>query len=318
MPNAKGFVSEQHPSYMGVYWGPVSSPGCCEIVESSDLCLFAGATFTDYTTVGHAALVDPAKSIQARPDCVVLPTQTYSQVALADFLAALADQTKRNDASLVAFDRIREDAPLPVALSADAPISTRRLFGHIQTLLDSTTTVIAETGDSWFNGARLSLPEGGRFEIQMQYGSIGWSVGATLGYCMGAPDRRVIACIGDGSFQLTAQEISTMIRYGAKPIVFLINNGGYTIEVEIHDGPYNAIKNWNYAGLVDVFNAGDAGGLGLRATTEGELDAAIQKALAHDGLALIEVKIDRDDCSKNLLEWGRHVAANNGRAPRHR
>ena len=82
----------------------------------------------------------------------------------------------------------------------------------------------------------------------MQYGSIGWSVGATLGYALGGA-RRVITLIGDGSFQMTAQEVSTMIRYGLNPIIFLINNGGYTIEVEIHDGPYNPIKNWDYAGL---------------------------------------------------------------------
>lgn len=37
----------------------------------------------------------------------------------------------------------------------------------------------------------------------MQYGSIGWSVGATLGYAQGAKDKRVIACIGDGSFQVS-------------------------------------------------------------------------------------------------------------------
>ncbi len=56
--------------------------------------------------------------------------------------------------------------------------------------------------------------------------------------------------IGDGSFQLTAQEISTMVRYGTKPIIVLLNNRGYTIEAEIHDGPYNRIKNWDYAGLM--------------------------------------------------------------------
>lgn len=43
-----------------------------------------------------------------------------------------------------------------------------------------------------------------RYEFQMQYGSIGWSVGATLGYAQGAPEKRVIACIGDGSFQVSA------------------------------------------------------------------------------------------------------------------
>jgi len=84
----------------------------------------------------------------------------------------------------------------------------------------------------------MKLPPGCGYEFQMQYGSIGWSVGAVLGYALAAqPEgQRVVALIGDGSFQMTAQEVSTMIRYGADPIIVLINNGGYTIEVEIHDG----------------------------------------------------------------------------------
>lgn len=56
---------------------------------------------------------------------------------------------------------------------------------------------------------------------------------------------------------MTAQDVSTMIRCGQKNIIFLINNGGYTIEVEIHDGPYNVIKNWNYTGLVDAICNGE-------------------------------------------------------------
>lgn len=57
--------------------------------------------------------------------------------------------------------------------------------------------------------------------------------------------------------QVTAQDISTMIRCAQKSIIFLLNNGGYTIEVEIHDGPYNVIKNWNYTGLVDAIHNGE-------------------------------------------------------------
>lgn len=56
---------------------------------------------------------------------------------------------------------------------------------------------------------------------------------------------------------MTVQDVSTMIRQGQKSIIFLINNGGYTIEVEIHDGPYNVIKNWNYTGVVDAFHNGE-------------------------------------------------------------
>jgi len=107
-------------------------------------------------------------------------------------------------------------------------------------LSSSSPSSLPPKTDSWFQGQTMKLPRGCGYEFQMQYGSIGWSVGAVLGYSLAAqPEgRRVVALIGDGSFQMTAQEVSTMIRYGADPIIVLINNGGYTIEVEIHDGMY--------------------------------------------------------------------------------
>jgi Thiamine pyrophosphate enzyme, C-terminal TPP binding domain len=81
----------------------------------------------------------------------------------------------------------------------------------------------------------LRLPGKARFEIEMQWGSIGWAVPATFGYAVGASSRRTIALIRDGSFQLTAQEVAQMIRRKLPVIIFLINNHGYTMEVEIHD-----------------------------------------------------------------------------------
>jgi pyruvate decarboxylase len=70
-------------------------------------------------------------------------------------------------------------------------------------MLTPENVVLAETGDSWFNCQKLRLPAGCGFEFQMQYGSIGWAVGATLGYAQAAgKDKRVISCIGDGSFQV--------------------------------------------------------------------------------------------------------------------
>ena len=194
-------------------------------------------------------MLDANKMIVAQPTGVTIGSHSsYGDVPMAAFLAELAGKVKRNGASLDAFNRIRED---------DRPARRgRRQSDHdppdvsiaSPKMLNADSAVIAETGNSWFNGMHLKLPEGARFEIQMQYGSIGWSVGATLGYALGS-SRRVVTLVGDGSFQMTAQEVSTMIRYGLKPIIFLINNGGYTIEVEIHDGPYNPIKNWDYAGL---------------------------------------------------------------------
>ncbi|WP_120632906.1 thiamine pyrophosphate-binding protein [Ruegeria sp. EL01] len=316
MPNAKSFLSEANDNFMGIYWGPVSTPGCGEIVDAADALLFVGPVFTDYTTTGHQLGFDAGKAVMIDPNSVQLGETHFSNIRMSEFLDALADNLTPNNGAIAAFQRVVTPRHLPQPGAAETPIAVRQLFARIQNMLDGDSTLLVETGDSWFNGIDIDLPEGARFEIQMQYGSIGWSVGATLGYALGQRGRRLVSCIGDGSFQLTAQEISTMIRYNADPIIFLINNGGYTIEVEIHDGPYNTIKNWNYAGLVDVFSAGDGKAWGCKATTEGELDTAIKEAHSRDGLCFIEVVIDRDDCNVNLLRWGNQVARNNGRANR--
>jgi indolepyruvate decarboxylase len=217
----------------------------------------------------------------------------------------------------VQYKRIRAEPRFDSGAAPETKLMRSEIVRQIQSLLTADTTLIADTGDSWFNGVELKLPGGTRFEVEMQLGSIGWSVPATFGYAVGAPNRRIIAMIGDGSFQLTAQEVAQMIRRKLPVIIFLMNNHGYTIEVEIHDGPYNNIKNWDYAGLVQAFNAEDGRGRGIRVTNGGELADAIKVALAnHDGPTLIECVIDRDDCSSDLISWGRMVAAANARPPR--
>ena len=316
MPNAKGLFRENHPGFIGTYWGEVSSPDCAEVVESSDCQVIAGPIFNDYTTTGWTALINPKKSITADLDRVTVAGMRFHHVRLGDFLSGLAARAPNKPASLQAYQRLHEAAAPSAPVAADAKLALRDLRAHVQALLDADTHLVVETGDSWFNGQKLQLPAGAGYHFQMQYGSIGWSTGATLGVSIGAgAAKRVVALIGDGSLQLTAQELSTMIRYGANPIIFLLNNRGYTIEVEIHDGPYNNIKNWDYAGLVDVFNAGEGNGLGLKANTSAELAAAIERARSHNGLVLIECALDRDDCTKELLEWGSRVAAANSRPP---
>ena len=314
MPDAKGLFPESHGGFIGTYWGEVSSPKCAAIVESSDCQLFAGPNFNDYTTTGWTARIDRENSIHAGPHSVEVAGTRFENVELDDFLVRLASNVRAKSASLTAYTRLRETPEDRRPNKADAPLRLLEVQRGAQALLSPGTQLIVETGDSWFNGQELKLPDGADFHIQMQYGSIGWAVGAALGVSVAAgPQRRVVALIGDGAFQMTAQEISTMIRYRINPIIFLLNNRGYTIEAEIHDGPYNRIKNWDYAGLVDAFNAGAGNGLGLRAGCGAELNAAIARARSHDGLVLIECALDRDDCTPELIEWGRRVAAANSR-----
>lgn len=316
-PQAKSFVDESHAQYIGTFWGAVSSPGCGEIVDSSDLCIYVGVVLTDYSSCGNTVIINSEKSIVVNPTAVKIQNSVYSQINMVDFLNGLSLHLNKNDTSLIAYKRIQGEAPPVKRPSKNAELSTRYVFSQIEKLLDKNTTIIAETGDSWFNAMRLKLPKGCGLEIQLQYGSIGWSVGATLGVQAAfLQKRRVIALIGDGSFQMSAQEISTMIRYDLKPIIFLFNNKGYTIEVEIHDGPYNAINNWNYTQLVEAFNHDQNKCFIKKASTVDAFDKAIKAAKHFDGLCFIEVHLHPDDCNKNLLKWGAYVAKENSRKPR--
>ncbi|CAH8269718.1 unnamed protein product [Arabidopsis lyrata] len=318
MPSAKGFVPENHPHFIGTYWGAVSTPFCSEIVESADAYIFAGPIFNDYSSVGYSLLLKKEKAIIVHPDRVVVANgPTFGCVLMSDFFRELAKRVKRNETAYENYHRIFVPEGKPLKCKPREPLRVNAMFQHIQKMLSSETAVIAETGDSWFNCQKLKLPKGCGYEFQMQYGSIGWSVGATLGYAQASPEKRVLSFIGDGSFQVTAQDISTMIRNGQKTIIFLINNGGYTIEVEIHDGPYNVIKNWNYTGLVDAIHNGEGKCWTTKVRYEEELVEAIKTATLEkkDSLCFIEVIVHKDDTSKELLEWGSRVAAANGRPP---
>ncbi|KAI6698491.1 hypothetical protein NL676_018610 [Syzygium grande] len=308
MPSAKGLVPEHHPHFIGTYWGAVSTAFCAEIVESADAYLFAGPIFNDYSS----------KAIILQPDRVVIGNgPSFGCILMKDFLKALTKRLKQNPTAYENYHRIYVPDGHPLKCEPKEPLRVNVLFKHIQDMLCSESAVIAETGDSWFNCLKLKLPRGCGYEFQMQYGSIGWSVGASLGYAQAVPEKRLIACIGDGSFQVTAQDVSTMLRCGQKTIIFLINNGGYTIEVEIHDGPYNVIKNWNYTGLVEAIHNGEGKCWTAKVLYEQELIEAIQTATGpkKDCLCFIEVIVHKDDTSKELLEWGSRVSAANSRPP---
>lgn len=222
--------------------------------------------YTDYSTEGWAAQPQQERTINADPRYVRLPNAEFTGVQLADFFQALARNVRKNDATLVQYRNESKNASEAPSRAADsnAQLTRVEMVRQIQDYLDAKTTLLVESGDAWFNGEYMHLPDGARFEIEMQWGSIGWSVGASFGYALGLePARRLVSMIGDGSFQLTAQEVANMIRYGLNITIFLINNCGYVIESAIHDGPYNYYKNWDYAALMQAWNAEDGHGLGL-------------------------------------------------------
>jgi indolepyruvate decarboxylase len=163
------------------------------------------------------------------------------------------------------------------------------------------------------------LPPNCTFIAQAIWGSIGYSLGSLLGTLIAAPDRRHLLFIGDGSFQLTAQELSTMLRHDHKPIIFLVNNGGYTVEKTIlgKTSRYNEIANWAYAELPRIFRP-DTTAKSFVVKTPGELREAL--STPHDSMIFIEAIMDPYDTPPLLAPTGHSMAETDygPRGPQHR
>ncbi|MHB8580833.1 MAG: alpha-keto acid decarboxylase family protein [Ignavibacteriaceae bacterium] len=307
----KTLLSEHHPQFIGLFEGDRSREYVRNRVESADCILQLGALMTDFNTGGFTTNLDDSKIISANIGYVKIKHHYYENVHLHDFIFELTKKLSRRDHETLdiqsASDGCVHRLTVPYYADAQKPLTIKRFFDRMSHYIENDSIVVAETGVSLFSAAEMLMPEGVKFIGQTFYGSIGYTVGATLGACMAEQNRRTVLFVGDGSFQVTCQDLSTMIRNHLKPVIFLINNDGYTIERVITDRPYNDIQPWNYHKLTEIFG----GGLGLDVHTEGELEDALGKAALTDSLVFIEIHTGRLDCPESLRSAGRSMAKSN-------
>lgn len=304
----KTVLSEHHPQFIGLFEGDRSRAYVQNRVESADCILQLGGLMTDFNTGGFTTRLDDSKTINANIRDVKIKHHYYENVNLSDYMLKLTEKLSRRDLSTLdiqsAVNGCVHRHTEPYQPNSSHPITLKRFFDRISHFVNQDSIVIAETGVSLFSAAEMLMPEGASFIAQTFYGSIGYTVGATLGACMAAQERPTVLFVGDGAFQVACQDLSTMVRQGLKPVIFLINNDGYTIERVIVDRPYNDIQPWRYHKLLDVFG----GGLGFDVHTEADLENALGKAAEAKELVFIEVHTERLDCPEALRSAGRSMA----------
>jgi indolepyruvate decarboxylase len=296
--DGKSVLPEDHPLFAGIYMGACSRDSVREHLETSDGLLCIGMMNTDVNTGGFTARLPEQKMIRAHKDKVRVGSHFYHEIWMGDYINAMLDTMQPHHCSHThAIDPHGAQGNYqPVS---DAPLRVARFYDRINRFIDHNTIVVAETGDALFAASELYVEDPENFVSQSYYLSIGYALPATLGICLTRPDKRVLLLQGDGSFQMTAQELSTLLRHQCNPIIFLLNNDGYVIERLIHDGPYNDIQRWNYHLLPEAF-AGDA--VSLEIKTEGELEHALEQATANpDKLVFINLHLPPDEGS-NALE----------------
>ncbi|MEW6280986.1 MAG: thiamine pyrophosphate-binding protein [Candidatus Eremiobacterota bacterium] len=308
----KTVLDEHHPQFIGLYEGDRSREYVRMRVEEADCVLMLGCLMTDFNSGGFTAHVDESKLVAVNVDRVQVKRHFYERLNVSEFLGKLASRVVKREAAGLdmrhASEACRYRASQTYQAEPGKKLSLDRFFARVSRFLDDKSVMIVETGSALFAGAEVLQPSGCKFMSQTFFGSIGYTVGATLGTALAAPDRRACLFVGDGSFQVTATDLSTMIRYKTNPIIFLLNNDGYLVERVISDGPFNDLQMWQYARLPEVFG----GGWGCRVETEDQLEDALQQADARPGeLVFVEVVLDKWDSPESMTRAGAAMARNN-------
>jgi indolepyruvate decarboxylase len=292
----KSVVSEQHPLFIGLYEGAMGREEVTQFVESSDCVIVLGAFMTDINLGIYTANLDPARCIDVTSEKLRISRHQYEGVMLPDFLEGLIKAgIKAPRRALPPKPGIEDE----YRLNADAPLTIKRMIARLNQSMDASICVVADIGDSLFASSDLVIKQQTEFLSPAYYCSMGFSVPAALGVMVARPSLRPIVLAGDGAFQMTGMELSTILRHGFAPIIIVLDNGGYGTERWLHQGEhdFNNIVNWRYSRLPDVLG----GGKGYETCTEGQFDAALRQALAdRSGFSLIHAHIGQRDASQAL------------------
>ncbi|CCQ62787.1 Pyruvate decarboxylase; Alpha-keto-acid decarboxylase [Crocosphaera watsonii WH 0401] len=191
----------------------------------------------------------------------------------------------------------RPQLPQEYTVKTGAKITIKRLFERLNLFLTNDMIVIADVGNALFAGADLLAHQKSRFLSPAYYASLGFAIPASIGAQKANPNIRPLVLVGDGAFQMTGMELSTIVRYGLNPIIFVLNNLGYGTERPMQDGKFNDILLWNYSQIPTIFNAGK----GFNIRTEGELEIALKESESYtDSFCLLDVHLEPEDTSVAL------------------
>lgn len=304
----KSAFDETHPNYMGIYDGSIAHQAIKNYVDNSDLVITLGAKLTDSATAGFSYAFSDDQIMMLNHHNIRVGEDTVDTLSLPEIVKHLARVNYHFEGQFPQCER-----PLNRDIDVnDAPLTQQHYFELMQQFIEPNDVLIAEQGTSFFGAYDLVLPQGVTFIGQPLWGSIGYTFPATLGTQLADRQRRNILLIGDGSLQLTVQDMATMLRQNIHPIIFIINNDGYTVERKIHgeNQPYNDISNWQYHLLPTVFGHKETPTYQV-STSKALKDAMVKISHNPHTMHVVEVFMDKHDAPEKLTNIAKAFATQN-------
>lgn len=327
MPSGNGMVSHSLKNFYGVHSGPVGRIDTMPYVNGSDLVISIGGMFSDTQTLGWQVVPDVNKTIVMKKEMIQIPGQPTATASLEQFLPALTERITPQSFDKVDVSSLGNFRDFkPTVQNLDDNIDQENLYLYLNEYIQPHDVVLLANATPILGGRDLVLPESAHTIASGQWFSIGHMLPAAQGAALAQRDlsqrlqelkksamqpARTILLEGDGSFQTTAQELSTVIRYRIPLTIFIINNSGYAYERLIHglEEDYNNLAPWRYSESPLWFGANAEGEdwsdyplTTAKVQTWTELDQVLQSQqfTSPRGLKFIEVVVGRYDVPKKF------------------
>lgn len=213
----KGAIDETLPNFGGVYAGNGSNPGVAERIESSDLVLSIGAIKSDFNTAGFTYRISQLSTIDFHSTFIRVKYSEYPGIRMNGVLRKVTERMTKIGSSIMPGPK--NQLPESEINSQDKTITHSWLWPEFGKFLKEDDVIITETGTSNFGIWETTFPKGVTCISQVLYGSIGYATAACQGAALAARQlgkKRTILLTGDGSFQLSVQELSKDVKFLGK------------------------------------------------------------------------------------------------------
>jgi pyruvate oxidase len=296
---AKGQISDRHPLGAGVL-GRSGTPVASWLMNESDLLVVFGASFSNHTGIASYKPIiqvdfDPMALGRFHPVTVpVLGHVGVTAQLLAERVVPSAERADQRGDLAERWAIWREEKRRRLADDHGHGLASAAVFDSLSRLVPDDAVIAVDVGNNTYSFGRYFECAHQSVLMSGYLGSIGFGFPAAMGAWAAASDRPILAVTGDGGFGQYLGEHTTAVRYGMDITHVLINNGELgkitkeqrAVEMDVWQ---TGLNNPSFAEFTT-----SCGGLGLRVERADQLDAAVTQALAHPGLALVEVMADPD------------------------
>ncbi|CAG9296001.1 alpha-keto acid decarboxylase family protein [Celerinatantimonas diazotrophica] len=298
----KAILDESSPLWLGYYPGQTDDT-LNQYLAKADFILATAPCYIEGSSMVATQDLPVEETIYLRGFDITFEQQTFEGICAPVLLNQLLEQSIECQ-----FDIPKQPPQTRSSTSFEGPLQQSKLWEQLRHYFKAGDLILGENGSANIALQTVPFPKDCHYLSQPIWGSIGYTLPALLGSMMAAPNKRHWLFIGDGSLQMTVQELSNILQKGLKPIIVMLNNSGYTIERYImgKSATYNDIPQWDYHLLLKAF-APDIEFTYQNVTTHQQLSEVLD-ALDETKASFIELKLSAMDAPERLKQFGPSVA----------